>query len=33
VKTVTDVVQGLAGNKLPVMHADQVCKGSGDCQH
>lgn len=33
VKTVTDVVQGFSGNKLPVMHADQVCQGSGNCQH
>jgi len=33
VKTVTEVVEGLADNRLPVMHADQVCKGSGNCHH
>ena len=32
-KTVQDVVGGLNANKLPVMHADQVCKGSGNCHH
>ncbi|MGB3225871.1 MAG: NifB/NifX family molybdenum-iron cluster-binding protein, partial [Desulforhopalus sp.] len=32
-KSVQDVVSGLTANKLPVMHADQVCKGSGDCHH
>lgn len=32
-KTVQDVVGGLMANKLPVMHADQVCKGSGNCHH
>jgi predicted Fe-Mo cluster-binding NifX family protein len=33
VKTVQDVVHGLAANRLPVMHADQVCQGSGNCHH
>ena len=32
-ETVQDVVGGLNDNKLPVMHADQVCKGSGNCHH
>ena len=32
-KTVQDVVQGLISGQLPVMHADQVCKGSGNCHH
>jgi predicted Fe-Mo cluster-binding NifX family protein len=32
-KTVQEVVGGLTANKLPVMHADQVCKGSGNCHH
>ena len=32
-KTVQDVVGGLTADKLPVMHADQVCKGSGNCHH
>lgn len=32
-KTVQDVVGALADEQLPVMHADQVCKGSGDCHH
>ena len=27
------VVDGYANNKLILMHADQVCKGSGNCQH
>lgn len=31
--TVNDIVRGLKNNQLPIMHADQVCKGSGDCQH
>ena len=31
--TVQDVVDGLTTNALPVMHADQVCKGSGNCHH
>jgi len=31
--TVQDVVSGFTTNKLPVMHADQVCKGSGNCHH
>jgi len=32
-KSVQDVISGLTANQLPVMHADQVCKGSGDCHH
>ncbi len=32
-RTVQDVVNGFAANRLPVMHADQVCKGSGSCHH
>jgi predicted Fe-Mo cluster-binding NifX family protein len=32
-KTVQDVISGLTANQLPVMHADQVCKGSGNCHH
>jgi len=32
-KTVQDVISGLTANQLPIMHADQVCKGSGDCHH
>ncbi len=32
-KTVQEVVDGLTTNTLPVMHADQVCKGSGNCDH
>jgi predicted Fe-Mo cluster-binding NifX family protein len=32
-KTVQDVISGFTTNRLPVMHADQVCKGSGDCHH
>lgn len=32
-KTVKDVVGGFQANRLPVMHADQVCKGSGNCHH
>ncbi|MGB3212787.1 MAG: NifB/NifX family molybdenum-iron cluster-binding protein [Desulforhopalus sp.] len=31
--TVQDVVRGLTSSQLPVMHADQVCKGSGNCHH
>ncbi|OGR16979.1 MAG: dinitrogenase iron-molybdenum cofactor biosynthesis protein [Desulfobacterales bacterium GWB2_56_26] len=33
VMSVRDVIDGFAANRLPVMHADQVCKGSGDCHH
>ena len=29
--SVRQVIDGFAANRLPVMHADQVCKGSGDC--
>lgn len=32
-KTVGDALDGFAANRLPIMHADQVCKGSGGCQH
>ncbi len=32
-KTVQDVVRGFTTNLLPIMHADQVCKGSGNCHH
>ena len=33
IMSVRDVIDGFAANRLPVMHADQVCKGSGDCHH
>jgi predicted Fe-Mo cluster-binding NifX family protein len=32
-KSVREVVDGFTANRLPVMHADQACKGSGDCHH
>lgn len=32
-QTVGDVINGYAAGKLPLMHADQVCKGSGNCHH
>ena len=32
-RTVKDAVQGLTAAQLPVMHADQVCQGSGNCHH
>lgn len=32
-KSVQEVVDGFAAKRLPVMHADQVCKGSGNCHH
>lgn len=32
-QSVGDAVDGFVANRLPVMHADQVCKGSGNCQH
>jgi len=32
-KSVGAVINDFAANRLPVMHADQVCKGSGNCQH
>jgi len=32
-KTVQDIVRGFSASQLPTMHADQVCKGSGDCHH
>lgn len=30
---VGDVVAKFTSGQLPVMHADQVCKGSGNCHH
>ena len=33
IKSVREVIEGFAKNCLPVMHADQVCKGSGNCHH
>lgn len=33
IKSVRDVIDGFAANRLPVMHVDQVCKGSGECHH
>lgn len=30
---VAAVVDGFFNNKLVLMHADQVCKGSGNCHH
>ncbi len=27
------VIGQLTANQLPVMHADQVCKGAGNCHH
>jgi predicted Fe-Mo cluster-binding NifX family protein len=30
---VEDVLKQFVENKLPVMHATQVCKGSGNCHH
>lgn len=32
-KRVKEAVEGFAASRLPVMHVDQVCKGSGNCQH
>ncbi len=32
-KTAQDVVHGLIAAQLPVMQADQVCQGSGNCHH
>jgi len=32
-RTAQDVLQGLVAAQLPVMHADQVCQGSGNCHH
>lgn len=31
--SVREVIDGFAAKRLPVMHADQVCKGSGNCHH
>lgn len=33
VQNVQSVVDKFTNNQLPLMHADQVCKGSGNCQH
>ncbi|EKD37341.1 MAG: dinitrogenase iron-molybdenum cofactor protein [uncultured bacterium] len=33
IRSVRDVIDGFAANRLPVMHVDQVCKGSGECHH
>jgi len=33
VKTVGEVVIKFSAGQLPEMHSDQVCKGSGNCQH
>lgn len=33
ITTVEAVIEGFANNMLPLMHSDQVCKGSGNCQH
>lgn len=30
---VQSVIKSVQENKLVIMHADQVCKGSGNCQH
>jgi len=32
-KTVQEVLDGFLANQLPIMHADQVCQGSGNCHH
>jgi predicted Fe-Mo cluster-binding NifX family protein len=33
IKTVDDAIAKFAAGQLPMMHADQVCKGSGNCHH
>lgn len=33
IATVNAVLEGFANNMLPLMHSDQVCKGSGNCHH
>jgi len=33
VKTAQDAIDKFSANQLPVMHQDQVCKGSGNCSH
>lgn len=33
IETVQAVYEGFVNKMLPVMNADQVCKGSGNCQH
>ena len=32
-QTVQEVMEGFTAGRLPVMHADQVCRGSGDCHN
>lgn len=32
-KSAGDVISGFISESLPVMHADQACKGSGNCHH
>lgn len=32
-QTAKEVIEKLSNNELPVMHADQVCQGSGNCDH
>ena len=32
-QTVSDVINGFTAGRLPLMHADQACKGSGNCHH
>lgn len=32
-QTVGDVIKGYMEKRLPLMHAEQVCKGSGNCHH
>lgn len=32
-KVVGEVVEKFRNGQLPAMHIDQVCKGSGNCQH
>ena len=33
VKSAKDAVEQFANDKLPVMHPEQVCKGSDNCNH
>ena len=32
-QTVEKVIEDFTAGRLPLMHADQVCQGSGNCQH
>ena len=32
-KSVKDAVDGFVADRLPVMHVDQACQGSGNCHH